>query len=249
MNDDIIKQLEKLHIYDIQITLDGPPRIHNVRRKLPNGEDTFFVILNNIKRLVTLSPNTNVSIRVNTDKQNIPYINEILDYLEDYGIRERVGLYLAPVDNVNNTCNGSLCFSNAEFAKEQIKFIKSNLKRGYNYINLPHTNIGICGAVAANNYVIDAVGDMYKCWDEVACPKQKLGNILDEQISYNKNLTKWVNYDIHKNQECMDCPYLPLCMGGCPNYSIKNKTKKCLPIKENSKDLIDLLYSLSQENQ
>lgn len=50
LSSDIISQLEKLCIKQMQITLDGPPEIHNKRRKLPNGGDTFFVILNNIKK-------------------------------------------------------------------------------------------------------------------------------------------------------------------------------------------------------
>ncbi len=247
LSSDIISQLEKLCIKQMQITLDGPPEIHNKRRKLPNGGDTFFVILNNIKKMVELSPDTKVTIRVNIDKENVSHVDKILSYLDDYGLRERVGFYLAPVDNINDTCNSSICFNNTEFAKEQLKFVEENLKRGYNYLHFPHANLGICGAVSPNSYVIDAIGDIYKCWDDVARTEHKIGNIMDDKIPMNKNLTKWLSYDVREDEECMNCVYLPVCMGGCPNQRIKGK-KKCLPIKENAEEYIRLIYDLSKES-
>lgn len=246
LSESIINQLENLHIRQMQITLDGPPEIHNLRRKLPNGNDTFFVILNNIKRVVEMTSQVKVTIRVNTDKENITHVDEILSYLEDYGIREKVGFYLAPIDNINDTCNGSICFNNTEFAKEQLRFVKENLNRGYNYLYFPHANLGICGAVSSNSYVIDAIGDIYKCWDDVAQTEKKLGNIIENRISMNRNLTRWISYDIRDDEECMNCPYLPVCMGGCPNQRMNGK-KRCMPIKENAEEYIGLLYELSQK--
>ena len=247
--DDIIKELKSLHIYDIQITLDGPPEIHNKRRKLPNGEDTFFKILENIKKIVGLFEDVHITVRVNTDKENVDYIDEILTYLEEYNIREKISLYLAPVDNINNTCNNATCLDNIEFAQEQLKFIERNWEKGYNYFNLPCANLGICGAIATNNYVIDALGDVYKCWDDIACPDRKVGNILqNESYWVNKNLTDWLAYDIRYDEECMNCSFLPVCMGGCPNHRLRNKQKKCFPIKENAEELIRVLYKISSEN-
>ena len=45
-----VLEMKDYNINNIQITIDGPPEIHNKRRKLPTGEDTFFVILNNLKK-------------------------------------------------------------------------------------------------------------------------------------------------------------------------------------------------------
>lgn len=249
LNDEIINGLESLHIKQMQITLDGPPEIHNSRRKLPSGGDTFFVILKNIKRVIELAPNVKISIRANTDKENMKYIDQVLDYLEEYELTDHVGFYLAPVDNINETCNTAVCFNNTEFAKEQLKFIEKNLKKGYNFLYLPQVNFGMCGAVSASSFVIDAVGDIFKCWDDVAQPEQKIGNILEDKIQLNENLTKWLSYDIREDKECMNCSYLPVCMGGCPNYRLKNKGRKCMPIKENARELIRVLYEVSKNGE
>jgi len=70
---------------------------------------------------------------------------------------------------------------------------------------------------------------------------------MDDKIPMNKNLTKWLSYDVREDEECMNCVYLPVCMGGCPNQRIKGK-KKCLPIKENAEEYIRLIYDLSKES-
>ncbi len=235
--------LKRLRIKDMQITIDGPPDIHNQRRKLPSLQDTFFTILDNIKNTLIIYPELQVTIRVNVDKENVGRIDEIISYLNDYNICNKVSLYLAPVDNVNNTCDASLCLDNIEFAEEQIKFIERNIEKGYNFAYLPGKNLYICGAVSNSSYVIDALGDIYKCWDQVGRVEFKAGNILDDKPLNNYNYTKWISYSV-SDSECLDCKYLPICMGGCPHRSIKSNCKRCTPIKENSRKMIELIYKL-----
>ena len=42
LSEDVAKRLETLKIESIQVTIDGPPEMHNRMRKLPNGDDTFL---------------------------------------------------------------------------------------------------------------------------------------------------------------------------------------------------------------
>lgn len=237
----IVETFKSLKITALQVTIDGPPDIHNQMRKMPNGEDTFFVILKNMKEALEIDPELRITIRVNTDKTNIERTDEIIQYLEEYDLIHKVGMYLAPIDNINGTCDAeSNCFTNSEFAKEQINFIKRNIKYSDIFINIPRCNMYICGAVAANSYVIDPLGNIYKCWDDISNKKHCIGNIKDG-ISYSKEYTKWILYDPFESSECSNCCFLPLCMGGCPNHFIKDKKHKCLPIKENVKEFVELL--------
>ena len=186
--------------------------------------------------------NLKITIRVNTDKTNIHRVDEILDFIEKYELKNRIGLYLAPIDNVNGTCNATQCFNNQEFAVEQLQFIKRNLERGFNFVNIPSPNVYICGAPSSNSCVIDAEGDIYKCWDDVSRKEYKCGTI-SEGITMNSNTAKWLSYDF-MDEECGVCAYLPVCMGGCPNYRIRYGKKKCIPFKENAIEIVELLYDL-----
>lgn len=246
---EIAKKLYDLKIGNLQITIDGPPDIHNSRRRLYNGKDTFFVILKNIKKTTEIAPNVRITIRVNTDKTNINRVDEIIHYLDEYQISDKVGFYLAPVDNINNTCNSVECFTPYEFAKEEIRFIQRNIDKYSQFVRLPHRNTNICGAVACNSYVIDADGHIYKCWNDIGDKMSSIGTIFDSEIQWNANLTKWLSYDIINDKECMDCKFLPVCMGGCPSFKLKNNEKKCSPIKENVDEMMNLLYEYRKARQ
>lgn len=250
LNEHALKTLKELSIDHIQITIDGPPDIHNQRRCLPNKSDTFFVIFENIKKATQIYPELRISVRVNIDKTNVENIDEILHYLQSYELLNKIDLYIAPVTNINNTCNSSTCFNVQEFALEQLDFMKRNESKDCSFVSLPSRNTFMCGAVSSNSWLIDANGDLYKCWDDVGDLSETVGNIQNinsVQLYSNPNLIKWLNYSIKEDEECMKCPYLPLCMGGCPNYRIKTHKKNCNPIKNNAKQLVHLIYDIEQK--
>lgn len=244
LNEQNSSLLESLKINNIQITLDGPPKIHNQRRKLPNNEDTFFVILNNIKRILDENINVHFNIRINTDKKNIDSIDEILEYIDKFGLKGKIELYLAPVHDMNNKCNNPTCLSNKEFAKEEFAFIKRSLNKGYNLINLPERNPGICGAVSNNCFVIDASGNIFKCLGEISQPQNKIGNVLHHLDKNNDKLKKWTSYQL--DSVCLECNYLPVCMGGCPAFQMKRAEKRCIPIKEYCSQMIGMIYDYAK---
>lgn len=249
LKNEIVKKMKELNINGIQVTIDGPPKIHNKRRKLPSGEDTFFVILNNMKKALAIYPELKIAIRVNVDKGNISSVDEIVSYLKEYGVLEKTKLYLAPVTDINDTCIQSQCFKTREFALEEFDFMERHQKKGISFINLPRKNIGMCGAVSANSWVIDAKGDLYKCWDDVGAISEKVGSIYEGVDLGNKNLMKWLMYSIDEDEECKKCSCLPICMGGCPNYRIKNKKRNCHPIKENASQIVHLVYEVLQQRK
>ncbi len=249
LTENVARKMKKLNISSIQITIDGPPEIHNKRRRLPSGEDTFFVILENMKKALEIYPELKISIRVNIDKDNIDGVDKIIQYLEEYDLIHKTHLYLAPVTNINETCTEGSCFSTREFAIEELDFLKRNHKKGYSFISLPVRNTSMCGAVSAHSYIIDARGDLYKCWDDVSNLNEKVGSLYDEHSPVNANMVKWLSHTIENDVECRNCKYLPVCMGGCPNYWIKNKKKNCVSIKENANQFVRLIYDVEKKRK
>lgn len=239
LNKDIAQRLKNINISQIQVTIDGPREVHNARRVMntKNNEGTFDQILLNVTNSCEIVP---IVIRVNVDKNNIDLIDGLLDTLDEYGLRNKVGVYLAPVDNINDSCNPEYCFSYDEFSEEQLLFYKRNFKRGYFFVNIPHCNLGMCGAVSDSCFVIDPIGDMYKCWDDIGNKKLKIGSINSDESINLPELVNWLGYTCF-DEECNNCKFLPICMGGCPNKAMKNGTKDCHYLKFCCEDHIKLL--------
>ena len=71
-----------------QVTLDGPPDIHDKRRYGVNREKTFNAILNNLLFMSTHFENT--AIRINVDNENAKSINKLIDILYQNGLQKNV---------------------------------------------------------------------------------------------------------------------------------------------------------------
>ena len=139
-----------------------------------------------------------------------------------------------------------------EFSEEEIKFYEKCLNKGIMSLNIPMANLGICGAVSKNSFVIAPNGDLYKCWNEIGDEKKKVG-ILTEPITYNNRITKWLLYNpLNEYKECSECKTLPICYGGCAYNYMSGRNKRCVSDCFNSDRKIELLYSIKgkkNENQ
>ncbi|UNT57323.1 radical SAM/SPASM domain-containing protein [Lysinibacillus capsici] len=237
-------KLKELDITRAQVTVDGPPDIHDKRRVLLNGQGSFERIFENIKNTHSI---ITISIRINVDKTNINRVDEILDYLENNGLKNKVSFYLACVEDSANSCTNPDCFETKEFSIEEIGFYKRALNRGFNSIYIPSSNIGICGAVSNNSYVIDPKGDLYKCWNEIGRAEEKVGDVFNG-VKYNEKMTKWLLYNPLSNTDskCANCTVLPVCFGGCPYITMKEKEGQCSSIRYNARHIISLLSNLKK---
>ncbi|HDR7514664.1 TPA: radical SAM protein [Bacillus mobilis] len=235
-------KLKNLKVDQAQITIDGPPDIHDKRRILLNGQGSFHRIMENIKEAHSI---LNISIRINVDKTNIHRVDEILDYIESYGLKNKVSFYLAAVDDSASSCKNLDCLGTFDFSNEEFSFYERALKRGFNSIYIPAPNIGICGAVSINSYVIDPKGDFYKCWNEVGREEVKVGDIFNG-MKFDKNLTDYLSYNPTENEKCRECSVFPVCFGGCPYISLKTGDNKCDSIKYNAPKLIRLLKKIKE---
>ena len=222
----VAEKLKDMDIHYIQVTLDGSKQAHDSRRILHNHQPTFEHILDNIRECADI---LNISIRINVDKTNINEATEIFDWLERYGLKGRVGYYLAPVDDINGVCNNHICMERPQYAKEEIAFYKEGIKRGFMYQGVKPSNYGVCGAISLNSFVIGPDGALYKCWNDIGYSERSIGN-LEKGIKLTNKFVEWLSYDVVKDQECKDCSFFPVCYGGCAAY----KNKICSSVKWNA---------------
>lgn len=244
-------KLVHLGIDSVQVTIDGPKEIHNRTRILSNGSGSFDRILANLSEI---DASLNVSIRVNIQKSNISKFPDLLESLRNNGLnnKENIQVYSAPVRDYSseNPNIYSTCYSTGEYANEELKMNKLLKEYNFRVGDNISPNLSVCGAISDNALVIEPDGTLQKCWNVVGDSDERVGNILksDENYSNNEpemiNLSKWYSWSGYEQQECKSCKVLPMCMGGCPYYTINPNNKfesqeyKCSSRKYNIKEVL-----------
>ncbi|MDP1808768.1 MAG: radical SAM protein, partial [Actinomycetota bacterium] len=84
---------------EIQVTVDGPAAVHDIRRPKAGGQGSFTDIVNSIDRALAL--NLRIRMRVNIDRQNIGRLVELADFIALKGWHEKENFValLAPVED------------------------------------------------------------------------------------------------------------------------------------------------------
>ncbi len=262
-----INELLKVNIKQYQITLDGLETHHNLRRPLKTGEKSFDKTYRTIKRL-SEHENALINLRVNIDKSNINSIQELLSLLSSDGLHKKVFMDLSPVhpwgSNIANYCYESL--SLAEYAEIELDLLTYMVLEDFHVNLLPKRQKSPCLATnlnPRNSLVVDANGRFSCCWEipysEVK-PHKKFAHYIrnnDEQKalfevgSLEEGVQKpnWLGQtfiQLFKEEtiECITCPLLPSCAGGCPVRYIQDAKPLCPSWRYNLEGRMALNYAI-----
>ncbi len=209
------ENLSAAGINEIQVTLDGPPEIHDKRRKLRGGGATFDVILNNLKETVDLFET--IRVRINLDLENRDAWKRVKTILGEASLLFRVDLSLGMVEAVSDddSIYRDACMDVGGFSDSLVDFMLDNYREGRRErLKLP--SMPVCGAISANAFVVAPDGALTKCWNDVGKPEKAIGHVSDPH-RFNGSSEKWENFTPVHWPECRDCNILPICMGACPD--------------------------------
>ncbi len=230
-DDEFINKLADIKLKSIQITIDGPPEIHNKTRKLKNGQGTFDVIIDNIKKIV--KKGIEVCIRANITKMNMNYFGELLDELSKQGINncQVIPSAVVPYENAAESIT-DICLPSEDFAHKLLEFRQMMFDRKYQLYDfpyLPNLKQNYCYADNMSSYSIAPDGSIYKCWIDVGVPERSLGNIKDfgerDLVTAAENAPFYIFWSPFNYEKCVQCDILPMCMGGCPHRGIMNNNE------------------------
>ena len=224
LNRDFLERMKHLRIEYIQITIDGLPEMHNQRRPLRGGGDTFETIMNNLKDGYDLLPPIN--LRVNIDRVNIAAGESVRKFLIDNGLQEKVRPYFGMLMNYTGSYDSAKCLSACDFSEHSYDYAVENASLD-TPVQYPMLKSAFCGADSYRMSVLDAEGWMYKCWCDLGVTKRRVGSVIEEFKSTNDLLMQYMLYDPTTSEPCMGCDVLPLCMGGCPYKRIMGNTDNC----------------------
>ncbi len=252
LDDETIDKLIQYKVKGIQITIDGPPEVHNSRRVNKKGTGTFELIVENINKLLDTGK-IDVILRINVDKTNSTDVEQLVGILSDQLHSKDVKITFGQVSAYTEACKSieSSCYNNGEFAMELLKYYELLWKYGFadaNPFPYPEAKINYCCAELTNSFVVDHEGYLYKCWNEVGNIESAVGNLNDGiyDVSDNRN-GFWILRNPILKEKCSKCNLLPVCMGGCPHNDVVLKNDNaCDLIKYNVREIMLKYYNLSK---
>lgn len=231
LDEALLDILPDLNIRFIQITIDGPPDIHDFRRPLINGMGSFELIINNCKQLISRYKDIFVIINVITDRHNLNVVHQVFEYVD--GIsgpdeRKNIKIAFAPT-HCSESNQAKMDFDEfyidpAEFFKIEINLINECIKRGYSYKPYPRRRWEGCVGNTFGAFIIGPKGELYKCFEEVGMLAKTVGEIIDCEFKTNDRVIPWLSWDPLSDDKCRKCFFLPICMGGCPKNAIFNSS-------------------------
>ncbi|MBQ7629121.1 MAG: SPASM domain-containing protein, partial [Selenomonadaceae bacterium] len=232
-----------------QITIDGPKEIHDSRRRSVNKESTFDKLIDRVNFL--LNENLSVIVQINIDKENIDRVDELLDTLAArIDKREELKIDFGQVSPFTDICKSieNNCYDNEQFADVMLPLYEKVLARNFNVNKMavyPAPRVNFCCTDYANSFVVDNRGELYRCWNHVGNLKMSSGNVNDgDNLMLEKNYLSWIQWNPIKHPKCRKCPYLPICMGGCPYLMRRSENKQpvCGTVKYNLKKILEYYY-------
>lgn len=218
----------------MQITIDGLPEHHNKRRLHYRGLPTFDKIVQNIG--IALNHGVKVSVRVNTDRDNMEDLKKLNDLFLDlhYTNNPMFSMYSALLLNYSNKESSNYKYLKPaeyiqELQKRKLESIYKDQGLSNNICTAIRNNLPLrfkatfCSA-QTTGFVLDPLGNIYPCWDVVNIKEHRLGSYNENTIQWNNQiLNEWRKCTLIEN-DCIECKYALFCSGGCP-ASRKNDNK------------------------
>lgn len=234
----VLDFLLKRKVKYFQITLDGPPKIHDRCRKLAGGGETFARIFENLLAMQKTEADFSVSVRVNFTEESLPEMQEFFSMMsENIGGDPRFGLYFRPVGKYGGPNDDEIKVCEPSYARLiEMDLSQQYLEMGYldSVLRKSLQSHGqVCYASRESSLVVGADGKLYKCSVAFEDPENHVGYLMengDLQIN-EERFALWVSKK--EADKCVSCPVVPLCQGKyCPRYAIREGKPVCPMLPE-----------------
>jgi uncharacterized protein len=193
------------------VTLDGPRQAHDISRPFRSGAGTYDLIMENLCQVADILP---LDLGGNFTAATWRDFPQLLDDLLAAGLTPQrlANVVFSPVVEsahpVPDFHDGALSASEPWVMEASIALRQEILKRGF---RTPRLTMSACMVSSPHDLVINHDGAIFKCPAFLAWPELSVGDVWQGVTDATET------HDLHSWQcdECLDCPYLPLCFGGC----------------------------------
>lgn len=209
--------LKTVSIEFIQISMDGTKAVHDIRRHFRSGKGSFDAIIEGINRILS-ETSIPITIQVAIDKTNYREYEKLVSYFNNnfssHVDEKRIQLNFNVVKDRTNFDIQGTCMSHQDYFHYLNRLNKLDLKNKMGLF-LPKMSQP-CMYHTVGAYAITPDGEIYKCIEHVGNPQKSVGNILKENMSLSKLSMCMFENNCLENTDCINCPVLPICGGGCP---------------------------------
>ena len=212
--------LRSIKINRVQISVDGTEK-HYCERKQASAQD-YKVTLNNIKSAADVLHN--IVVRINTSHGDFTEAYKLTKLLlTDYQLNGKIKISCA------NTYEGTQedrmreypIYASQEESFRNI-FGKEYSKNSYHGPRSRARRM-TCGLVCRDRFCIGPEGELYKCEHHFGQSDHIVGTIFGERNP--ELIEEFENADLQtlNGGECKRCSVFPVCLGGCPNHTMKGE--------------------------
>ena len=200
----------------VQITLDGPKSIHDLRRCHKNGKGTFDSIISNVKTVLSRNLIEKVNLRLSIDEETADLLPDLVKYIAGIGFTDRIQLSLGIIVPSIDTQMKEI---SEEFIAKKVIEVWC-VAKSFGFETPEEFVVGPwCVAIAKHSAVLQPNGSIQKCFCTVGRNSFDFTTVFKNTTSYAQD----PRFEIfNRVDECVSerCPYLPVCGGGCIHDSI-----------------------------
>jgi len=248
-----VPMLQRAPVREVQVTLDGPPDVHDLRRPHARGGGTFALIVDGLE--AAIAARLPVNLRVVVDRANLPALPALAAQVEGCGwlelpdarFRTQVGrnyeLFGCAAGQRREELfkRAGLWAAYVELAEREPVLRRFHRPRflGLAHLadtgELPAPNFDSCPATK-KEWAFAPDGTLYGCTATVGNPRFRLGRYHPVPDRDEAAIARWSGRSTMSMPKCADCTLAPLCGGGCGAVAAARTGREtdpdCRPVPE-----------------
>ena len=244
---DVAAKLASNSVNSVQITFEGDREYHN-RVRFVGQKGSYDQLIDNI---LASSDFFDIRLRIHVAPHTFERIKSLLSDLAAKGINELVKyVYFAPLFNYDQNKKDTafnpkpkLFMTSEDFAACQVELHRLAKELGFSLPDPLDSDYGVCTALREYTAVVNPDGSLAKCYMDAGDSKEVYGNLRDGKTN-ESNQTKWRKMLFANDEECRQCKFAPVCLGGCAKQVMSGADKDviCTPLKFNINELVPIHY-------
>jgi uncharacterized protein len=237
----------------VEVTLDGPPAVHDRRRPLRNGGSSFDAITAVLREAIdhALLGRVHLRIRTNVDIRNADTIDEYLRTMKTLGFDHgNLDFELHCVHRWSNDVS-AIVIEKEAFAARKAGWMRAMLDSGLPFSAVPTgARPVVCGAVDRGAEILNADGAVFACTEHPLIPvhakEDVVGSVFDPPQAERLPGSFAAFYERVAAEEvpCHRCELFGICGGACPKHWAEGNVP-CPDFKYNMQARLDIAAAMN----